>query len=220
MTRDARYFDLQAIPTGDRYKLLTGLVVPRPIALVTTVSETGVVNAAPFSFFNVFAADPAVVVLGIESRPDGPPKDTTRNARDTGVFVVNMVDEALAAAMNDCAVDFPPDLGEPAALGLAIIPGIQVPVPRLAAAPAALECRKLMMINFGPRRDLLIGEVLAIHARDGVVDPASLRVDFAVYKPVGRLVGSLYSRQHDRFSLDRETFAQWSGRRPDDTRGA
>jgi hypothetical protein len=76
-----------------------------------------------------------------------------------------------------------------------------------------------MMLNFGPRRDLLIGEVLAIHARDGVVDPASLRVDFEAYRPVGRLVGSLYSRQDDRFSLDRETFAQWSQRRPDGTRG-
>ena len=91
----------------DRYKLLCGVVVPRPIALVTTLDENGKVNAAPFSFFNVFSEDPPLVVLGLQHKADGSPKDTTRNIHRSGQFVVHMVDEALAATMNDCAVDFP-----------------------------------------------------------------------------------------------------------------
>jgi flavin reductase (DIM6/NTAB) family NADH-FMN oxidoreductase RutF len=203
-------FDFTATPRGDRYKLLTGLVVPRPIALVTTVSREGVVNTAPYSFFNVFSEDPPTVVIGIDSRDDGSMKDSSRNARETGTFAVNLVDEALALSMNDCAVDFPPDVSETGTLGLPLQDGIHVPVPHLAAAPAVLECRKMMMINIGLRRELLIGEVVGVLMRPGIVDPATLRVDFNVYKPVGRLVGSLYARQHDRFALKRQTFAEWT----------
>src|ERR1700730_10437218 len=93
------------IDPRDRYKLLCGLIVPRPIALVTTCNENGLVNAAPFSFFNVFSEDPPLIVLGLQHRADHSPKDTTRNIRRNGQFVVHMVDEALAAALNDCAVD-------------------------------------------------------------------------------------------------------------------
>ena len=190
-------FDFRALPVSERYKLLTGLVVPRPIALVTTLSKEGVVNAAPFSFFNVFAEDPGLVVLGINGRSDGSVKDTVRYAREGGFFVVNMVDEDLAEAMNDCAVDFPPGTSEPAALGLALVPGIHVPVPHLAV---------------GPERDLVIGEIVGIAVREGVVDPGTMRIDFDAYRPVGRLVGSLYARQGDRFSMVRESFDQWSKR--------
>jgi flavin reductase (DIM6/NTAB) family NADH-FMN oxidoreductase RutF len=205
-------FDLSKLQPQQRYKLLIGLVVPRPIALLTTVSKGGVVNTAPYSFFNVFSETPALVVIGIDARADGSMKDSARNARDTGIFVVNLVDEALAAAMNDCAVDFPPDISETSALGLALAAGVHVPVPHLRDAPAALECRKTMMINIGPDRELLIGEVLGIHARGGIVDRETLRVDFDAYKPVGRLAGSLYARQHDRFKLERESFEKWVGR--------
>jgi flavin reductase (DIM6/NTAB) family NADH-FMN oxidoreductase RutF len=203
-------FDFTAMAKGERYKLLTGIVVPRPIALITTVSRTGVINTAPYSFFNVFSEDPPTVVLGIDCRSDGSMKDSSLNARETGVFAVNLVDEALAISMNDCAVDFPPDTSEPAILGLPLGNGVHVPVPHLAAAPAVLECRKMMMINVGLTRDLLIGEVVGVLVRDGIVDPKTLRVDFNVYKPVGRLVGSLYARQHDRFALKRQTFAEWT----------
>ena len=95
------------LDSHDRYKLLCGVVVPRPIALVTTLDENGAVNAAPFSFFNVFSEDPPLVVLGLQHKADLSPEDTTRNIHRNGQFVVHMVDEALAAAMNDCAVDFP-----------------------------------------------------------------------------------------------------------------
>src|SRR5579864_9307133 len=96
-------FSFHDLAPRDRYKLLCAVVVPRPIALVTTLDENGALNAAPFSFFNVFSEDPALVVLGLQHRPDGTPKDTTRNIHRCGEFVVHMVDEALASAMNDCA---------------------------------------------------------------------------------------------------------------------
>jgi flavin reductase (DIM6/NTAB) family NADH-FMN oxidoreductase RutF len=104
--------DFSTLPIAHRYKLLAALVVPRPIALVTTVGEDGILNAAPFSFFNVFSEDPALVVLGIQSRPDGTPKDTLKHIRKTGAFVVNLVDEAIAERMNTCSIDFPSDVSE------------------------------------------------------------------------------------------------------------
>ncbi len=120
--------DFATLSAQDRYKLLCSLVVPRPIALVTTVGPGGVVNAAPFSFFNVFAEDPALVVLGLQARPDGSLKDTAAHIRVTGAFVVNLVDEALAERMNICAVDFPADTSELDAAGLTKLPGHSIPV--------------------------------------------------------------------------------------------
>jgi flavin reductase (DIM6/NTAB) family NADH-FMN oxidoreductase RutF len=110
-------FNFAELQPSQRYKLLCGLVVPRPIALVTSISREGIVNAAPFSFFNVFSEHPALLVLGLQHNQDGSPKDTTRNIHLSGEFVVNLVDEALAEAMNLTATDFPPGEGEPMALG-------------------------------------------------------------------------------------------------------
>jgi flavin reductase (DIM6/NTAB) family NADH-FMN oxidoreductase RutF len=135
-------FDLSKLEPQQCYKLLIGLVVPRPTALLTSGSKTGVVNTAPYSFFNMFSANPALVVIGINARPDASMKDSAKNARETGVFVVNLVEEALAAAMNDCAVDFPPDMSEPGALGLPLAAGIHVPVPHLVDAPALIVFRQ------------------------------------------------------------------------------
>jgi flavin reductase (DIM6/NTAB) family NADH-FMN oxidoreductase RutF len=142
----------------ERYKLLCAAICPRPIALVTCVSEDGVVNAAPFSFFNVFSEDPALIVLGLQHRPqaDGSrlPKDTSRNIAASGQFVVNMVDEALAEGMNVTAIDFPPHISEIEAAGLTLKPGVTLPVPRIAEAPFAFECRKHSTISFSPTREL------------------------------------------------------------------
>jgi flavin reductase (DIM6/NTAB) family NADH-FMN oxidoreductase RutF len=192
----------------DRYKLLCGVVVPRPIALVTTLDQNGVVNAAPFSFFNVFSEDPPLVVLGLQHKADHDPKDTTRNIHRDGEFVVHMVDEALAKAMNDCAVDFPAGSSETAAVGLATSPSVDVRVPRLAAAPFALECRRQVVLSFAPG----VGEVLRLHAREGLVDLDKMYIDLAAYRPIGRLFGNLYSYQRDIFAMDRESHAQWSAR--------
>jgi flavin reductase (DIM6/NTAB) family NADH-FMN oxidoreductase RutF len=201
-----KFSDLQP---RQRYKLLCGLVVPRPIALVTTRSPDGVVNAAPFSFFNVFSENPALIVLGLQHNDGGSPKDTTRNIQQTGEFVVNLVDEALAQAMNLTATDFPCDQSEPVEVGLQVTPSLLVKPPRLAAAPAAFECRRMVGMAFGPQRELLIGEVLGVHVRAGIVDPDSLNVDFAALAPVGRLCGNAYARQRDMFELKRITYAEW-----------
>jgi flavin reductase (DIM6/NTAB) family NADH-FMN oxidoreductase RutF len=197
------------IGAPERYKLLCATIVPRPIALVTTIDASGVVNAAPFSFFNVFGEDPPLVVLGLQHKPDRNRKDTTRNIAETGVFVVNLVDEALAEAMNVCSVDFPPEMSEVEAAGLSLRPGQDVPVPYIAEAPFALECRRTASLAFGPDREILIGEVLRLHAREGLLDEARLRVSTELYKPVGRLFGSSYSRQGDRFDLVEQSYAEW-----------
>jgi flavin reductase (DIM6/NTAB) family NADH-FMN oxidoreductase RutF len=205
-------FLLRDLSPHDRYKLLSGVIVPRPIALVTTLDVNGVVNAAPFSFFNVFSEDPPLVVLGLQHKPDRSPKDTTRNIHRDGEFVVHMVDEPLASAMNDCAVDFPAGESEVAAMGLATLPSVDVRVPRLAAAPFALECRRSVALAFGPGRELLVGEVLRVHARAGLVDEAKMYVDLAAYRPIGRLFGNLYTYQRESFAMDRESHSQWSAR--------
>jgi flavin reductase (DIM6/NTAB) family NADH-FMN oxidoreductase RutF len=196
----------------DRYKLLCGVVVPRPIALVTTLDENGSVNAAPFSFFNVFSEDPPLLVLGLQHKADFSPKDTTRNIRRSGEFVVHLVDEALATAMNDCAIDFPSGDSEVEAAGLETLPSIDITVPRLAAAPFALECRQHVALAFGPGRELLVGEVLRLHAREGLIDRERMYVDFDLYRPIGRLFGNLYAAQRDTFALDRESHAEWLAR--------
>jgi flavin reductase (DIM6/NTAB) family NADH-FMN oxidoreductase RutF len=205
-------FSLRDLSKQDRYKLLSGVVIPRPIALVTTLDANGTVNAGPFSFFNVFSEDPPLVALGLQHKADRTPKDTTRNIHRDGEFVVNMVDEALALAMNDCAVDFPSGESEVAALGLAISPSVDVKVPHLAAAPFALECKRSVSLAFGAGRELLVGEVLRIHAREGLVDAANMHVDLAAYRPIGRLFGNLYTYQRESFVMDRETHSQWSAR--------
>ncbi len=208
----------ETLSPQERYKLLCAAIVPRPIALVTCVSADGVVNAAPYSFFNVFSETPALIVLGLQHR-GGPaeggyrPKDTTRNISESGVFVINLVDEALAEAMNLTAIDFPPHVSEIEAAGLSLSPGVSIPVPHIAEAPVAFECRKTVSLTFAPQRELLIGEVVRIHARPGLVDPKTLRFDLEAYKPVGRLFGNSYARQSDRFDLTRETYAEWAAAR-------
>src|ERR1700761_3289869 len=205
-------FALRDLSRHDRYKLLCGVVIPRPIALVTTLDVNGAVNAAPFSFFNVFSGDPPLIVLGLQHKPDHAPKDTTRNIERDGEFVVHMVDGALAAAMNDCAVDFPSGESEVTALGLATLPSVDIKVPRLAAAPFALECKRTVSLAFGPGRQLMVGEVLRVHAREGLLDTKTMYVDFAAYRPIGRLFGNLYSYQREPFTMVRETHAEWLGR--------
>lgn len=207
-----RSIDLSTLPDDRVYKILCSLVIPRPIALVSTLGPGGVVNAAPFSFFNVFSEAPPLVVLGLQHRADTSPKDTTRNIGSSGEFVVNLVDEPLAEAMNICATDFPPEISEPEAVGLATAPSVHVAPPRIAEAPAALECRRELSLNFGPHRELLIGRVLHVHVRPEVMD-AAYNVDIAAYRPVGRLFADLYTRQRDAFALERLSHEDWLKRR-------
>jgi flavin reductase (DIM6/NTAB) family NADH-FMN oxidoreductase RutF len=202
-------FDLAELSATERYKLLGGLVVPRPIALVTTQSQDGRVNAAPFSFFNVFAEEPPLVVLGIGIGPLGGSKDTTVNIRERGEFVINLVDEPIAESMNLCAIDFPPEISEIEVAGLDLAPSDEVAPPRIAQAPVNLECRRYVTLEVARERYLVIGEVLVVHVRDGLVDAATLRVDRDAYAPIGRLFGGGYVRTRDRFEMPRLTYRQW-----------
>lgn len=205
-------FVLDDLAPDRRYKLLAGTVVPRPIALVTTISPGGVDNAAPFSFFNVFCEDPPLLVLGLQRGPDGSHKDTAANILRDGDFVVHMVDEPLAAAMNVCSIPFPPDESEPAAAGLTLTASRAVRPRRIVEAPVALECRRVEVLRFSDARELVIGRILHLHARPGLVDPATLDVNGAAYCPVGRLHGGTYARQTDRFDLPRLTLDGWRAR--------
>ena len=128
-------YDFAALTPRERYKLLIGAVVPRPIALVTSISRDGVINAAPYSFFNCLSADPAILALGVEYRPSGAQKDTGRNVRDMLCFTVNIVSDAIVEAMNVCATPFAPDVNELAEAGLTAMPGTMVASPWIAQAP-------------------------------------------------------------------------------------
>jgi len=192
-------------------KLLTSIVVPRPIALVSTRSLAGVDNAAPFSLFNIFGEAPPVVILGIHEHADGRLKDTARNILETGEFVVNMVDEAMAEAMRVCATDFPPSVSEPALAGLSLVPGDEVNAPRLAQSPVGLECRRLSTLHINPRRTIVIGEVVFVHVQDGLMDPGNYRMHPDKYHPIGRMFGQLYTRTTDRFELWVEKYDERAG---------
>ena len=200
---EVRFADIAA---DRRYKILCSLVIPRPIALVTSVSEDGLVNAAPYSFFNVFGDTPPIIALGLHRRPERALKDTTTNIHATREFVVNLVDEALAEAMNITAIDFPPQESEIAAANLTLAPSTDVKVPRIASAPAALECRWLHSVNFTADRELLLAEVVRAWTRDGVMDD-KYNVNFAAYQPVGRLYYNLYTRNPEVFQLERIAYA-------------
>jgi flavin reductase (DIM6/NTAB) family NADH-FMN oxidoreductase RutF len=185
----------------DRYKILTAFVLPRPIAWVTSLGKGGVVNAAPFSFFNVFAEDPPLVMIAINKRPDGRLKDTWLNIERTGEFVVNLTDEPLARVMHESSGDFPPNVGEPDYLGLKLAPSVDIKPPRLAEAPWSMECRIWQVINVKDDRQLVIGEGLRFHIRDELWDPKAMRVHMDKYHPVGRMFADRYCRTDDRMEF-------------------
>lgn len=201
-------FDLSTLDAPSTYKLLGGLVVPRPIALVTTRGPDGRHNAAPFSFFNALSEDPPLVVLGIGADVRGGIKDTAANIRDSGEFVVNLVDEPLAEAMNICAIDFPPEVDEIEAASLDLTPSETVEPARLTAAPVAMECRHYQTLQPDRKRYIILGEISVIHVADDVIDAQTLRIDRERYAPIGRLFGGGYCRTHDRFEVKRLTEAE------------
>lgn len=209
---DTVTFDFAALSGRERYKLLIGAVVPRPIALVTSIDAQGRVNAAPFSFFNCLSADPAILALGVEYRPSGAQKDTGRNIRETLAFTVNIVSEALLPGMTICAVPFPPGTDELAEAGLTARPGVKVPCPWIAEAPAAFECRHHTTLGIGNSREIILGEVLYAHFREGIVDDR-LHVDPAALDAVGRMGGHGYATTRERFDLPTMTLEEFTARR-------
>jgi flavin reductase (DIM6/NTAB) family NADH-FMN oxidoreductase RutF len=204
-----RHFDLATLSARDCYKLLIGTVIPRPIAFVTTVDANGRANAAPFSFFNCLSADPAIVAIGVENNDDMSFKDTAWNVRVTEEFTVNIVDDALLQAMNVCAIPFPPGTDEIKLAGLTPVAGTHVRCPRLAEAPAALECRRYLTLEVGRSREIILGKVLAVFIREDAVDPQTKYVDQRKMDAVGRLGGDGYARTRDQFDLRTLRLAEW-----------
>ena len=193
-------FDFSTMAPSQCYKLLVSVVVPRPIALVTSLSREGVVNAAPFSFFNLMGDDPPILILSIERKPDGLAKDTARNIAEQGEFVVNLVDEATAERMHACSRDYPSHESEAAAVGFATLPSRAVAAPRIAESPVAFECVLHEKLETDSRY-VFIGRIKWLAARDGLIDTQAWRVNLREYSPIARFGASFYTRTNDRFSL-------------------
>jgi flavin reductase (DIM6/NTAB) family NADH-FMN oxidoreductase RutF len=204
------YFDFADLPVRDRYKLAVSTIVPRPIAWMVTLDELDRVNAAPFSFFNIFSDDPMVVGIGIGPRPEGSAKDTVANVRARGEFVICLVSEEVLQGMNVTAADFEPGTGELAQAGLTPLPSEKVAPPRIAESPVALECRTFQLIPIG-RHTLVLGEVVVMHIRDELMlDPARHYVDTPGLHLVGRMHGrGWYARATDLVDVPRITAAEW-----------
>jgi flavin reductase (DIM6/NTAB) family NADH-FMN oxidoreductase RutF len=195
---------LEKLAPLDRYKLLIGLVIPRPIGWLSTVNAQGVTNCAPFSFFNVFSEAPPLCLVSFNPRSDGQRKHSLQNILDSGEFVVNLVDEAMANAMHQSSTEYEAGESEFEKCGLTPAPAARVKHPRIAEAAACLECKVERHLSFGPARDVIIGEILLVHAREGIIDPATRRVSEEHYKPVGRLFGNRYCTTRQRFNLPGE----------------
>jgi flavin reductase (DIM6/NTAB) family NADH-FMN oxidoreductase RutF len=206
-------FDMETLPPQDRYKILASSVVPRPIAWVTTKSRAGVVNAAPFSFFNAMGSDPPTVAIGILPR-EGRLKDTATNIVETGEFVVNLVSEDNAEAMNVTCIDAPPDIDELQLARLTPVPSRSVAPPRIGEAPVSFECRILASLVTGPLQTIVVGRVVCAHVADAfVLDAKRCHLDTPALRLIARMHGSgVYARSSDRFEMQRPTWAEWQAR--------
>lgn len=207
-------FDFATIAAQDRYKLLVATVGPRPIAWVVSQDRNGLTNAAPFSFFNVVSGEPPLVIIGIGGRKPGDAKDTGNNIRETGQFVVNLVSDANAEAMNITAIDFPHDVNEIAEARLTTLPSSKIKPPRIAESPVAFECETHMLLDVGIDRTLILGRVVAIHVHDDcVLNAERCYIDTPKLNLIGRLHGAgWYARTTDRFEMPRIAVADWTRR--------
>jgi len=197
--------EISKIPVTEAYQWMVSLVAPRPITWVTTLSASGVINLAPFSFFNVFGANPPVVVFSPTLKRDSTKKDTLINIERHGEFVIHASTERDIDAINASSASLPPELSEVEYVGKRTLPSVLVKVPRLADAPFALECklRQIVPVGNGPiSSNLIIGDVVMMHidpvilGKDGKVDPSRLR-------SVARLGGEHWCRSTDLFQMER-----------------
>ncbi|KSB91879.1 flavin reductase domain-containing protein [Caulobacter vibrioides] len=197
------HVDFASITAYQRYKLMASLIVPRPIALVTTINADGVVNAAPFSMFNMLGEEPPLVMISINLLASGGLKDTAANIVESGQFVVHLADEAIAAKMHACGEALPAHQSELDKVGLTTAPSVEIAPPRIAEAPVAFECALWETIRTDSRL-IFFGKVLHLHAREGLIDTKAWRVSLQDYFPVGRFGASFYVTTRDRFSLEDE----------------
>ncbi len=196
--------DFQRLGAYERYKLMASLIVPRPIALVTTLGANGVVNAAPFSMFNMLGEDPPLVFISVNKHQDGRLKDTAANILRSGEFVVHLTDEAMSAQMHACGTALPPHQSELDHAGLTAAPSQCVGPPRIVEAPVAFECVLHERIETDSRY-IFLGRILWLTVRDGLVDTQRWRVRLQDYHPVGRFGASFYVKTGERFAIDAGT---------------
>ena len=188
-------------------RVLTGVVVPRPIAFVSTVSTDGIVNLAPYSFFNAVAYDPPTIVFSSSRRAPTKEKDTLANIEATGEFVVNIVVDDIAEAMNKTAAEYPADVSEFEIAGLTPAPSDRVKAPRVAESPVNMECRLVQVVPIGSgdhAHGLVIGEIIWMHVRDDIID--GHRINHQVLKPTGRLAGNMYCHTDDTYEMVRPVY--------------
>jgi flavin reductase (DIM6/NTAB) family NADH-FMN oxidoreductase RutF len=193
--------DPSTIPAQTMYRVLIGSVVPRPIAFVSTMSEAGVLNVAPFSFFNAFCADPPVVGFGPVWRK--PAKDTITNIRAMREFVVNIVGEDIAEAMNVCSAEFPPDVDEFQQSNLTPVPSVVVKPPRVKESKINMECSLLQIVDFSEKPhggSLVLGQIVRLHVDDEIIDEG-YKIDADKLRAIGRMGGPEYTRTRDRFIM-------------------
>jgi flavin reductase (DIM6/NTAB) family NADH-FMN oxidoreductase RutF len=199
--------DLQQKSGEEIYPILVGLVAPRPIAWVTSRSEAGILNLAPFSFFNLFGVNPPVVVFSPTLKRDGTKKDTLLNIEATQEFVIHASTEMHADQINLSSKPLPHDQSELELVKLATVPSVKISVPRLAEAPFALECRlqQVVPLGGGPLSgNLIVGEIVYIHVKDHVLDETGLP-DPRKLKSIARLGGESWCRTQDLFKKSRPT---------------
>ena len=187
------HIDLDEITASARYKLLTALVIPRPIAWVTTSDLEGKTNAAPYSFFNVFGQDPAIIILGLEHKADGTAKDTENNINILNEFVVNLVSSDMLENMVETAALYAPEESEPDILGLSLTSSKKVKPPRLTDAPVAIECERMMSLSLSSERSILLGRAVGVFAKNGLIDATTLNVDWSNDYPIARLFADRYA---------------------------
>jgi flavin reductase (DIM6/NTAB) family NADH-FMN oxidoreductase RutF len=205
-------FDFKKMSPPERYKLLLATVLPRPIAWITTKDASGAINAAPFSFFNVFGNDPATVGVGIGSKGPGQPKDTRANIRANEQFVVNLVPFALAQEMRVTSIAFPGGVEEPKEAGLNLAPSERVAVPRIAQAPVSMECTFMQEVVLGSF-SLVLGQILLVHIHDeAVIDPARQYIGANKLDLIGRMEGAWYTKTTDRFEMPQIALNDWNSR--------
>jgi flavin reductase (DIM6/NTAB) family NADH-FMN oxidoreductase RutF len=195
--------EFDEISPYQRYKLMASLIVPRPIALITTIGTGGVVNAAPFSMFAMVGEDPPLLMVSINRADNERRKDTAVNIDATGEFVVHITDEPIAERMHRCGEAVPPWRSEPEMVGFTVVDDTTIGPPRIAEAPVAFECRLHERIDIDSRH-VYFGRILRLHSRDGLIDTVRWRVRLQTYQPVGRFGASFYLTSRDRFTLSGE----------------
>lgn len=196
----------QELPPREVYKLMSGSIVPRPIAWVSTVDADGNANLAPYSFFNAVCANPPTVMFSVGYRyTDDGQKDTFHNVKATEEFVINFVNESTAEAMNITAVEVPPDVDEFERAGLSAIPSKLVKPPRVGESPIAFECKlnQIVTINAGVGGGhIIIGEVVYMHFADGIYQEGNY-INLEAYEPIARMMGGEYAHLNDFFTIER-----------------